>query len=41
MENAFADLISIQDKYKCTWRQSALIIGIERIKRAMELRGRL
>ena len=41
MENAFADLISVQDKYECTWRQAALIIGIERIKKAMELRGRL
>ncbi len=41
MDNAFDDLLSIQEKYKTSLRNSAFIVGIERIVNAMELRGQL
>jgi len=41
MENAFDDLIKIKEKYEVSYRQSAFILGLERIVTAMELRGQI
>ncbi|MCF7830769.1 Glu/Leu/Phe/Val dehydrogenase [Candidatus Gracilibacteria bacterium] len=41
MENAFDDLTKIKEEYKVSYRQAAFILGLERIVRAMELRGQI
>lgn len=41
MQNAFNDLLSIQEIHKTSLRNAAFIVGIERIVNAMELRGQL
>ncbi len=41
MDNAFRDLLFIHENYKTSYRQSAFILGIERIVNALELRGQL
>ncbi|MCF7917682.1 Glu/Leu/Phe/Val dehydrogenase [Candidatus Gracilibacteria bacterium] len=39
MENSFEDLMQIKNKYQVSYREAAFILGMERIVRAMELRG--
>lgn len=41
MTNAFEDLLQIKENYKVSYRESAFILGIERIVNAMELRGEI
>ncbi len=41
MDNAFDDLLHIQEQYNTSLRNAAFIVGIERIVNAMELRGQL
>ncbi len=39
MSNAFQKVVAIQDKYKCGMKTAALISGVDRLNRAMLLRG--
>ncbi len=41
MEHAFDDLVKIKEEHKVSHRQAAFILGLERIVRAMELRGQI
>ncbi len=39
MENAFKKVIDIQSRYKCEMKTAAMIAGVDRLNRAMLLRG--
>ncbi|MCF7812097.1 Glu/Leu/Phe/Val dehydrogenase [Candidatus Gracilibacteria bacterium] len=39
MQNSFDDLMKIKEEHDVSYRQAAFILGMERIVRAMELRG--
>ena len=41
MHTAFADLQKIREKYHTTYRLAAFILGLQRIKTAMKLRGQI
>jgi glutamate dehydrogenase (NAD(P)+) len=39
MKNAFDQVVGIRDKYNCGMKTAALISGVDRLNRAMLLRG--
>ena len=39
MKKAFADLMAIRRKHECNLRTAAFVLGVSRVKEALDLRG--
>jgi glutamate dehydrogenase/leucine dehydrogenase len=39
MENAFKKVVDIRERYNCGMKTAALIAGVDRLDKAMRLRG--